>query len=204
LPEYWAKSVQFGDANGYLQTRKIDSAVLFYFIADSWNDLKLKWHSKAVKIAFKSAKTRNKYPSNRKITENARSYFNILSQTYFWQTQSYPRNRGQLMKVDRIGALAVEKAWEVTTPPLKNHETQLVQTSPCNDPKRYSFQNIKGWNICFNKNLPSKTKSRIITKFNSDFNYIQDVLKRENYNFLKKNVPIFVEEKGHGGLYHLS
>ena len=42
-PEYWAKSVQFGDANAYLKARKKNPGVLLNFMADSWFDLKLKW-----------------------------------------------------------------------------------------------------------------------------------------------------------------
>ena len=46
-----------------MQTRKANPAVVLNFMADSWNDLKLRWHSKAVGKAFAHAKDKNKYPA---------------------------------------------------------------------------------------------------------------------------------------------
>ena len=98
------------------------------------------------------------------------------------------------MKVDRFGALAVMKVWGVTTPPpIPFIAPKTVIPNPCSDINRYTLQDIKGWKICFSIKMPSSTFSRMVTQLTSDFTYIQGVLLPDAYDFLMRNVRIFVE-----------
>ena len=82
-PENGGNSIQFGNAKAFLKARKDNPARVFQIMADGWNNQKLKWKSKEIIDAFKSAKSANKYPTNSRFMKNSRSYFMYLSASYF-------------------------------------------------------------------------------------------------------------------------
>lgn len=70
----------------------------------------------------------------------------------------------------------------------------------CGERARYTLVNMRGWKICLERQMASKRGSRTLRdrtfkQLKGDFKKLKGVLKPDVYNFLKKNVKIFIEDK---------
>jgi len=122
-PTKWAKGVQIGNAQNYLNWRQQQPAIILHELAHAFDDQYFNSENPTLIAAFEEAKLAGIYQSVAFIEAeqglleayaltNAKEYFAELTEAYFWTNDFFPFTRQQLQQHDAAGFNAVRTMWD--------------------------------------------------------------------------------------------
>lgn len=124
-PEYWAKGLQLGNAQNYLDWTSIQPAMVLHELSHAWHHQVLGYGQAEIKAAFEAAMASGIYENvayagggtqEAYATYDHKEYFAELTEAYFWVNDFYPFNQEELEVHDPQGFEAVENAWSPVDP----------------------------------------------------------------------------------------
>ena len=121
-PEYWAQSVQIGNATDYISWTSIQPAMILHELAHAWHHQVLGYGNTEIGNAYASAVASGIYDSVEYAgggvqpaygLYNEQEFFAELTEAYFWENDFYPFTNAQLMTFDPQGYQMIQNAWVV-------------------------------------------------------------------------------------------
>jgi len=121
-PTKWAKGVQIGNADNYLNWRQHQPAMVLHELAHAYDDQYFNSANPDVLAAYEAAKQAGIYEAVAHVQPeqglveayalvNSAEYFAELTEAYFWTNDFFPFNRAQLQSHDAGGFNAVKTMW---------------------------------------------------------------------------------------------